>query len=137
MAQRESFELAPATLRFTMDRKYPDSTSIAASPGTSQIFATTHKDHPHPPCTRKFTLISTQNIDLGSLLCYLKYITLHVTQVFNRNNFHYDLSIELSVASKTDTEVLTTFLDLDISRPFITPTVLTIYHIINSYLLQT
>ena len=102
--QHEIFELDPATSGFTMDRKTPDSPSIEASPGKYHIFAATHEDHLHPPFTGQWDLTSTHNIDLGSLLRFLKYITLCGDQVINLCDFHNDLSIALSTSSKNNIE---------------------------------
>ena len=119
MFQCESFELAPTTSRLNITRKSSEtSTSIEASPGTNIRFATTHKYHTYPPCTGQWYLTSTNNIDLCSLLCYLKYITLHGYIVLNLQDFHNKLYIALSAATKTKIEVIPPFLDLVRLIPF-------------------
>ena len=106
MVQRESFDVSPATYRFTIYSKTPDSSSIEASPGTHHIFVITHEDHLHPPCTGKLSLTSAHKIDPVSLSCSLKYLTLHEEQVANLHVFHNDISITLSAAAKTNIEVI-------------------------------
>ena len=106
MFQHEILGLAPAISRFTIYSKTTESPSIEISPGKIQLFATTHEDHMHPPCTGQWDLTSEHNIDLGSLLYSLKSLTLRGDQFFNLCNLHNDLSIALSESANTNIEVL-------------------------------
>ena len=81
MVHHEIFDPASATSIFTMGRKTPDSPILEASKGTNYLFATTHEDHLHPPCTVQWDLTASKNIVLISLLCSLKYLTLWGNQV--------------------------------------------------------
>ena len=67
---------------------------------------TTHEDHLHPPLNGQWDLTYTQNIESGSFLCSLKYLTLRGDQVVNIHYLHNDLSIKLSTAANTNIEVL-------------------------------
>ena len=102
MAQREIFEMDPATYIFTIGRNPPDSSSIEASTGTNKVFVTTHEYHPRPPCTGQWYFKYSHNINLGSFLNSFIYIALLLDQVVSLCNLHNVLSISFSASINTN-----------------------------------
>ena len=98
---------------------------------------TTHEDYLHPPLNGWWYLPPVHNTDLGSFLCYLKYLTLRGDQVVNLCYLCNDLSITLSAHASTNIEVLPSFLYLYISSNLNVLILPPIDHRIHSPCLQT